>query len=98
MARTAARSGWRHAVAAIGLGLLILAAPSAVAAADEPVTGKAVAGAGVDPNPWPDARIDAGPVLLLLVAGTLALLGILSGPEIAVPARRPDARLRGRSH
>ena len=97
MTRTAARSGWRHLVSAAAIGLVVLASPSAVAAADDAVTGSAVAGAAIDPAGWPNPGIDAGPVLLLLVAGALGLLGVLSGPEPATPARRPDARPRERT-
>lgn len=96
MTRTA-RSGWRHGVSAAAIGLVVLAAPTAVSAADEPVTGSAIVGAAVDPTVWPDP-VDAGSVTLLLVAGTLGLLGVLSGPELATPARRPDARPRERAH
>ena len=96
MERTATRSGWRRLVSAVAIGLVVLASPSA-AAADDAVTGSAVAGAAVDPAAWPNPGIDTGPVLLLLVAGTLGLLGVLSGPDLAGPARRPDARPRERA-
>jgi hypothetical protein len=93
----AARSGWRHLVSAVAIGLVVLASPSAAAAADDPVTGSAVVGAAIDPATWPNPGVEAGPVLLLLVAGTLGLLGVLSGPEPATPARRPVARPRARA-
>jgi hypothetical protein len=91
------RSGWRSLVPAVSLGLVILAAPTAVAAADEPVTGTAISGATIDPATWPGQGMDAGPVLLLLVAGTLGLLGVLSGPELDAPGHRPDTRPSARA-
>ena len=94
MARTAKRSGWRHLASAAGIGLVLLAVPSAAFAADDPVTGRALSGVTADPGTATDAGIDIGPGLLLLVAGTLGLLGVLSGPEAAPPGRHPEARHR----
>jgi hypothetical protein len=74
-------------VAATVIGLALVAAPSA-AAADEPVAGTAVTGAAIEPVARPDPEVDLGPQLLLLVAGTLGFLGILSGPVLAVPDDR----------
>jgi hypothetical protein len=96
MTRTVTRLGMSLASAA-AIGLLVLATPAAASAADEPLTGIAVAGA-IEPQGWTDPGLDAGPVLLLLVAGTLGLLGVLSGPELAVPASPPDARPRRQAH
>jgi hypothetical protein len=98
MTRTAVWSGLRRLVPATGLGILLLAGPSPALAADEPVTAPAISAVATDPGTGPDAGMDTGPVLLLLVAGTLGLLGVLSGPATAVPDRDPVAHRRPIAH
>jgi hypothetical protein len=92
---------WRRTVRAVGPGVALLgallASPAAALATDDggasTVAASVVTGVGgsvdlTDPV--------AGPLLLLLVAGTLGLLGALSGPE-ATPA--PDRSVhRQREH
>ena len=98
MRRSEARSGLGHLLPAAVIGLAILAMPAAVAAADDAVTGAAVTGAAIGPLAWPDTGVDPGPGLLLLVAGTLGVLGALSGPTLAAPDDRhaTHPRERGR--
>jgi hypothetical protein len=68
---------------AIAVVLASLAAPAALLAADDRLTGSAVSAVVPDPAPILAAVPDAGPGLLLLVAAVLGVLGILSGPEAA---------------
>lgn len=97
-------TAWRRLGRTLALPAVLavaLLAPAATLAADEgpgaPVTTTAVTGVVGQVGPT-DLPAEAGPLLLLLVAGTLGLLGALSGPE-AAPAphrsvRRPHEHTR----
>jgi hypothetical protein len=93
------RTGRALSLAAVLVGAVLLA-PAAALAADEvagaPVTVAAVAGVGSEV--FPDLSTGVGPLLLLLVACALGLLGALSGPESAPAQNRSVHRPHEHTH
>ncbi len=88
-------TAWRRTGRALALATVlagaILVVPTTALAADDgagaPLTTSAVAGVTAAEGSM-DLSTGAGPLLLLLVAGTLGLLGALSGPESAAAPNR----------